>query len=171
MGKEEVIVLYEDEEYYDIIGPQQSPFQNLSQHEIAQTSDSPEIPHHTETLVKKTSDFPNTGRGKYFSIHVFEDMIPEPVLPKYIDGLSLYKIEMTHNMWMRKISDLLYFTMMTSSKSGYHGYGKIGKYEGLWMCNNLQCSFKSTSFNNQPNLNTCMLEENRYTRNTTETDV
>ena len=41
--------------------------------------------------------------------------------------------------------------MMTSSKSGYHGYRKIGKCEGSWVCNNPQCSFKLTSFNNQPN--------------------
>ena len=54
-------------------------------------------------------------------------------------------------MWTKKTSNLHYFKMVTNSKSGYHGYRKIGKCQGSWVCENPQCSFKCTSFNNQPN--------------------
>ena len=80
-------------------------------------------------------------------------MIPESVevLPKYLDCLWLYKLETTYNLWTKKTANLQYFSMVTSSKSGYHGYRKIGKCEGSWVCNNPQCSFQLTLFNNQPN--------------------
>ena len=41
--------------------------------------------------------------------------------------------------------------MHTSSKSGYHGYQKIGKCEDSWVCKNPNCAFKSTSYQHQPN--------------------
>ena len=41
--------------------------------------------------------------------------------------------------------------MHTSLKRGYHGYHKIGRCEGSWVCKNPNCAFKSTSFQHQPN--------------------
>ena len=143
----EVIVLYEDQDYYDVIEP-------CKLHpESTDSTDCPPIPQDTITPTKKVSDCPDIGRGKYFPMQMFEDINPQPVdvLPKYLDGICLYLLETTCNTWTRKTSDLWYVKMVTSSKSGYHGYRKIGKCQGSWVCQNPYCSFKSTSFQNQPN--------------------
>ena len=96
---------------------------------------------------------PKIGRGNYFPTQMFEDLTPEevPHIPKHIDGFVFYKVKTDYNNWTKKTSDLRYFNMRTSSKSGYHGYRKIGKCEGSWVCKNPNCAFKSTSHNHQPN--------------------
>ena len=80
-------------------------------------------------------------------------MEPEEVeyIPGDIDGMKLYKLEATNQNWTRLTSDLCYFTMTSSSKSGYHGKWKIGTCQGSWVCENKKCCFQSTSAENQPN--------------------
>ena len=78
---------------------------------------------------------------------MFDDLFPQQVqvIPKYIDGFAFNQVKTDYSNWTRKTSDLRYFNMHTSSKSGYYGYRKIGKCEGSWVCKNLNCAFKSTS--------------------------
>ena len=147
---QEVIVLYEDEDYYDVIPPsnKKSPEGN--------NNDEPEAPSRITTPEKvdeDDTDMPKIGRGNYFPTQMFEDLTPEevPHIPKHIDGFVFYKVKTDYNNWTKKTSDLRYFNMRTSSKSGYHGYRKIGKCEGSWVCKNPNCAFKSTSHNHQPN--------------------
>ena len=89
-------------------------------------------------LPKINADVPRIGRGNYFPTQMFDDLTPEqvPVIPKYIDGFTFYRVKTDYSNWTRKTSDLRYFNMHTSSKSGYHGYQKIGKCEGSWVCKN-----------------------------------
>ena len=45
-------------------------------------------------------------------------------IPGNIDGLKLYQVEATEQNWTRLTSDLHYFTMISTSKAGYHGKGE-----------------------------------------------
>ena len=105
-------------------------------------------------LDKQTPDVLCIGRGNYFPTQMFDDLTPEdvPVIPKYINGFAFYRVKTDYNNWTWKTSDLRYFNMHTSSKSGYHGYCKLGKCEGSWVCKNPHCAFKSASYQHQPNL-------------------
>ena len=65
--------------------------------------------------------FQKSSEGKYFSIHLFDEMEPEEVeyIPGNIDGMKLYQLEATNQNWTKLMSDLHYFTMTISSKAGY----------------------------------------------------
>ena len=75
-----------------------------------------------------TNEIPKIKHGKYFPIHLFDNMQPEEVeyIPGNIDGMKLYRIQATKQNWTRLTSDLCYFTITSSSKAGYHGKWKIG---------------------------------------------
>ena len=124
--------------------------------EVLTLQDEPESPSQINTpqnTAKDPPDVPSIRRGNYFPKHMFDDITPEhvPVIPRYIDGFALYKVKTDCRKWTRKTSDLRYFNMHASSKSGYHGYQKIGKCEGSWVYKNPNCAFKSTSYQHQPN--------------------
>ena len=72
-------------------------------------------------------------------------------LPDFIDGQALYKVQTTHTTWQRQTSDKRYFLMQTSSQSNYSGIREGGVCQGSWICPNITCPFKQTSFENQPN--------------------
>ena len=162
---EEVILLYEDKDYFDIIPPpkkkttsqmQSSSQQNCASPEVLTLPDEPESNSQINTpqkTAKDHADVPRIGRENYFLTQMFDDLTPEqvPVIPKYIDGFAFYKVKSDYSNWTRKTSDLRYFNMHTSSKSGYYGYRKIGRCEGSWVCKNPNCAFKSTSYQHQPN--------------------
>ena len=68
-----------------------------------------------------------------------------------IDGQGLYKVWTTHTTWWRQTSDMRYFLMQTSSWSNYSGIRGGGVCQGSWICPNIICPLKQTSFKNQPN--------------------
>ena len=85
---------------------------------------------------------------------MFDDLTLKdvPATPKYINGFAFYRVKTDYKNWTWKTSDLRYFNMHISSKSGYHSYCKIGKCEGSWdHYKNPHCAFKSTSYQHQPN--------------------
>ena len=72
-------------------------------------------------------------------------------LPDFIDGQALYKVQTTHTTWQSQTSDKRYFLMQISSQSNYSGIREGGVCQGSWICPNITCPFKQTSFKSQPN--------------------
>ena len=90
---EEVIILYEDEDYFDIIPPlkkkttspqmQSSSQQNCTSSEVLTLQDEPESHSQINTpqkTAKDHSDIPRIGRGNYFPTLMFDDLTPEEEL-------------------------------------------------------------------------------------------
>ena len=96
----------------------------------------------------------SVGRGKYFPLHHYNDITPEKVnkIPGDIDGMVYYEVTTDDLKWKNDTSDLHYFAMSTTSKSGFpRGTTKIGTCTGSWLCPNDSCSFMATSHNRQRN--------------------
>ena len=102
---------------------------------------------------KSNNQVLNIGRGKPFPTWMFreEQAIFVDKVPDFIDGQTLYKVHTTHTTWWRQTSDKRYFLMQTSSRSNYTGIREGGVCQGSWICPNITCPFKQTSFQNQPN--------------------
>ena len=96
---------------------------------------------------------PMIGRGKPFPMVMFtdEDAIYVDQLPDLIDEQCLYKVQMNHSTWCKQTADKRYFLMQTSSRSNYSGIQEGGVCQGSWICLNVKCTFKQTSYENQSN--------------------
>ena len=162
---DEVITLYEDEDYFDIIPPpkkkttslpqiQSTSQQNWTLPEVLTLQDEPESPSQINTpqkTAKDPPDVPSIGRGTIF-LHTFDDITPKhvPVIPRYIDGFALYKGKTDYSKWTRNIrSEILQHVYKFQEWVPW--LPEIGKYKGSWLCKNPNCAFKSTSYQHQPN--------------------
>ena len=96
---------------------------------------------------------PVFGRGKPFPMVMFtdEDAIYVDQLPDLIDGQCLYKVQMNHSTRHKQTCDKRYFLMQASSKSNYSRIQEGGVCQGSWICPNVKCAFKQTSYENQSN--------------------
>ena len=93
------------------------------------------------------------GRGKYFPVHLFDNIQPQEVnkIPECLEGLQLFQIKTNINTWHRDTSDLHHFNMHFSCRQGFSGIRKVGTCFGSYVCPNKEYALLSTSQNKEAN--------------------
>ena len=91
-------------------------------------------------------DAPAVKRGVCFPTYLYSEMEPIEVdrIPGEIDGTCWYRIKCSEKEYTEKTSDLRWFMMRTSSRTGLVGRRKVGSCQGSYICSNKNCSYLST---------------------------
>ena len=91
-------------------------------------------------------DAPTVKRGVCFPTYLYSEMEPTEVdrIPGEIDGTCWYRIKCSDKEYTERTSDLRWFMMRTSSRTGLVGRRKVGSCQGSYICSNKNCSYLST---------------------------